>query len=162
MVFVDEVETPRSRHKHMRMSACRLEERTLVERLVFSACLLIGATSASCAQVTDLTVPPSFRAGASAKDDAAGAHPPGPSKKQTASHGKKANADPAPLKAVEPVPESASRAQEEDRLGLVTKWQSNNTSETSTRATSGLSEVNKNHDGESAGSGGQVGFKYKF
>ena len=146
----------------MRISAFPVEERTLVERLLLSVIVLIGATSATCAQGTDLTVPPAFRAGTSAHDDVAGTRPPGPSKRQTTTLSKKAKADPALPKAIEPAPESASRTQEEDRLGLVTKWKSNNTSESSTRATSGLSEINKNHDGESAGSGGQVGFKYKF
>ena len=50
----------------------------------------------------------------------------------------------------------------EDRIGFMTKWNASNTAETATRATSGLSEANKNHDGESAGAGAQVGFKYKF
>jgi hypothetical protein len=53
-------------------------------------------------------------------------------------------------------------AVEENPLSVGGSWNANNTAEGATRATSGLSEPNKNHDGESAGIGAKLGFGYKF
>jgi hypothetical protein len=127
-----------------------------------ACCLTLGVMASAQAQGVDLTMPPDFRADrpAPASSDKAAKVA---KRKDAAQHtGTKLNREPI-RQAGPPDISAPSRAKpESDPLSLGMSWNANNTSEGATRATSGLSEVNKNHDGEAAGLGAKLGLGYKF
>jgi predicted small lipoprotein YifL len=129
-------------------------------RTVFLAFhVLLAMVSVGCAQGVDLTTPPDFKVA-----------PPTAAPKSQPAKKKAINAKHAAAKSNPPLDQHTNqdlvtppRAKtEENPLSFGMKWNGSNASENSTRATSGLTEDNKNRDGEAAGVGAKLGLGYKF
>jgi hypothetical protein len=124
-------------------------------------CLTALATlSAAQAQDADLTLPPELRLKQPAPT--AAGEPVKPAKTQKSTRAEAKKNIPPPQDSAPPVVASPRTKTEENPLSLGMSWNANNTAEGATRATSGLTETNKNHDGESAGVGAKLGLGYKF
>ena len=133
----------------------------MMRTLAIVGCLMLGVAASAHAQDADLTLPPDLRGDTAASASVARAVRPAKAKKATARTGTRAEPKTASPVAADGASVTAPKAADAP-VSFGMKWNANNTPESATRATSGLSEINKNHDGEAAGVGAKLGLGYKF